>query len=47
MINNYYYFLYFEEIVPLENKIEVKEQVLIPQTRKGYTVVEWGGNIHN
>ena len=30
---------------PLDNKIEVKEQKLIKQTRKGYTVVEWGGTL--
>ena len=34
------------DIVPLDEKIEVNEQVLTPVTRTGYTVVEWGGNIH-
>ena len=34
------------DIVPLDEKIEVKEQKLEPVTRTGYTVVEWGGNIH-
>ena len=28
----------------LENKIEVKEQILTPAKREGYTVVEWGGS---
>ena len=28
----------------LDNKIDVKEQVLQKQSRKGYTVVEWGGS---
>ena len=28
----------------LENKIEVKEQILTPTKREGYTVVEWGGS---
>lgn len=27
----------------LDNSIDVKEQVLTPVTRNGYTVVEWGG----
>jgi len=27
----------------LDDRINVKEQVLVPQTRTGYTVVEWGG----
>lgn len=28
---------------PLNNKIKVKEQTLIPAIRKGFTAVEWGG----
>ena len=31
------------EYKPLNKKINVKEQKLIPVERKGYTVVEWGG----
>ena len=31
------------EFKPLDNKIDVKEQELIPVTRKGYSVIEWGG----
>jgi hypothetical protein len=27
----------------LDNSIEISEQKLIPQTRNGYTMVEWGG----
>ena len=29
---------------PLNKKIKVQEQELTPQTRSGYTVVEWGGS---
>jgi len=29
---------------PLNEKIEVKEQKLIPQVRHGYSVIEWGGS---
>ena len=29
---------------PLDNKIEVKEQILKTPKREGYTVVEWGGS---
>ena len=31
------------EYKPLNKKINVKEQKLVPIERKGYTVVEWGG----
>ena len=31
----------------LENKIEVKEQILTPAKREGYTVVEWGASVLN
>jgi hypothetical protein len=27
----------------LDNPIDINEQVLVPQERIGYTVVEWGG----
>ena len=30
---------------PLNNKIDVKEQMLNKQVRTGYTVVEWGGSL--
>lgn len=30
---------------PLEDKINVKEQILTTPTRNGFTVVEWGGSI--
>lgn len=29
---------------PLDKKINVKEQILTPQQRKGFTLVEWGGS---
>ena len=29
----------------LDEKINVKEQVLTPVKRKGYSVIEWGGTI--
>ena len=31
------------EWTSLDNSIDVKEQILTPVTRNGYTVVEWGG----
>ena len=31
------------EFKPLKEKIKVKEQILQPVNRNGYTVVEWGG----
>ncbi len=33
------------EYKPLKDRIEVKEQELSKQNRKGYTLVEWGGTI--
>ena len=30
---------------PLDNKINIKEQQLSTPTRKGFTVVEWGGSL--
>lgn len=30
---------------PLDEKIDIKEQILNKQTRKGFTVVEWGGTL--
>ena len=30
---------------PLDDYIEVKEQVLNPVIRSGFTVVEWGGSL--
>lgn len=35
------------EFKPLDKKIKVKEQVLEPVQREGYTVVEWGGTSVN
>ena len=32
---------------PIDNKIDIKEQKLTKQTRKGYTVIEWGGSLIN
>ena len=29
---------------PLDEKIEIEEQKLIPQNRHGYSVIEWGGS---
>ena len=30
---------------PLYSKIDVKEQKLIKQERKGYSLIEWGGSL--
>lgn len=30
---------------PLENKIDIKEQIIPQQNRTGYTIVEWGGSL--
>ena len=35
------------EFMPLDKKIEVKEQKLEKATRNGFTVVEWGGTLLN
>lgn len=35
----------FMDFKPLDKKIEIKEQKLTKQTRKGFTVVEWGGSL--
>ena len=35
------------EFKGLNNKINVKEQILEPVVRKGYSVIEWGGTIIN
>ncbi len=35
------------EFTPLDKKIDVKEQKLNRITRKGFTAVEWGGNLIN
>ena len=32
------------DIKPLTEKIDYQKQILIPQKRSGYTLVEWGGN---
>ena len=32
---------------PLNNKIKIKEQKLVKQERKGFTIIEWGGRILN
>ena len=35
----------FMDFKPLDKKIEIKEQKLTKQTRKGFTIVEWGGSL--
>ncbi len=35
----------FMVYTPLEAPVEVKEQELMPHTRSGFTVVEWGGKV--
>lgn len=35
----------FMEYKPLNHKMDIKEQNLITPTRKGFTVIEWGGSL--
>ena len=37
----------FMEYKALDEKIDIKEQVLTKASRQGYTVVEWGGTEEN
>ena len=34
---------YWKSYFPAEYVVEMKEQVLTPVSRQGYTAVEWGG----